>query len=212
MEFLKLKKLILIALALFPLLTFSQSFDTQVKAFQQSYINEAAGNYTKAIENLKLVYVDDSYEINLRLGYLCYLAGRFTESIAYYNNAINIMPYAVEARLGYALPSSAIGNYTQVLNQYGKILEITPNNSIVLHRIGLIYYGREEYMQAEKNFQKVVNLYPFDYEALTMLAWTKLKLNKPREAKTLFQKALLNTPSGSAASEGLELLSESNEE
>jgi tetratricopeptide (TPR) repeat protein len=178
-----------------------------VSAFQQSYINEASGNYTKAIENLKSIFEEDSYEINLRLGYLCYLAGRFTESIAYYNKAIDIMPYSVEARLGFAYPSSAIGNYTQVLNQYEKILEITPNNSIVLHRMGLIFYGREDYQKAEKYFQKVVNLYPFDYEALTMLAWTKFKLNKTLEAKTLFQKALLNTPSGSAASEGLELLS-----
>lgn len=209
MEFLKRKRLILVILLLIPLTTFSQSFDDKVRAFQQSYINEASGNYTKAIENLKAVFEEDSYEINLRLGYLCYLAGRFTESIAYYNKAINIMPYSVEARLGFAYPSSAIGNYTQVLNQYEKILEITPNNSIVLHRMGLIFYGREDYQKAEKHFQKVVNLYPFDYEALTMLAWTKFKLGKNLEAKALFQKALLNTPSGSAASEGLELLSES---
>ena len=116
------------------------------------------------------------------------------------------MPYAIEPRLGYAYPASAIGNYSEVLKQYEKILEITPNNSIVLHRIGLIYYGRDDHQKAEKYFEKVVNLYPFDYEALTMLAWTKLKLNKAREAKALFQKALLNTPSGSTAAEGLELL------
>jgi tetratricopeptide (TPR) repeat protein len=211
MEFLKLKTIILAFLLAIPLATFSQSFEKKVNAFQQSYINEASGNYSKAIEDLKAIFEEDSYEINLRLGYLCYLAGRFTESIAYYSKAIDIMPYSVEARLGFAYPASAIGNYTQVLDQYEKILEITPNNSIVLHRMGLIFYGREDYLKAEKHFQKVVNLYPFDYEALTMLAWTKFKLNKTLEAKTLFQKALLNTPSGSAASEGLELLSESSE-
>lgn len=211
MEFLKQNKIFLVILLVIPLSTYSQSFEKKVSAFQQSYINEASGNYTKAIEDLKAIFEETSYEINLRLGYLCYLSGRFTESIAYYSKAIEIMPYAVEARLGFAYPSSAIGNYTQVLNQYEKILEITPNNSIVLHRMGLIFYGREDYQKAEKHFQKVVNLYPFDYEALTMLAWTKYKLNKTHEAKALFQKALLNTPSGSAASEGLELLSESSE-
>lgn len=211
MEFLKRNGIIMAILLVIPMGTFSQSFEKKVSAFQQSYINEASGNYTQAIEDLKAVFEEDSYETNLRLGYLCYLAGRFTESIAYYSKAIDLMPYSVEARLGFAYPSSAIGNYTQVLNQYEKILEITPNNSIVLHRMGLIYYGRADYLKAEKYFQKVVNLYPFDYEALTMLAWTKYKLNKPHEAKTLFQKAILNTPSGSAASEGLELLSESTE-
>ncbi len=194
-------------LTLFSLAGISQSFEKQVAAFQQSYINEASGDFTKAIENLKAVYMADGYEINLRLGYLCYLSGRFTESLAYYGKAVDLMPYAVEPRLGYVLPAAAIGNYTLVLKQYDKILEITPNNSIVLHRIGLISYGREDYETAEKYFQKVVNLYPFDYEALTMLAWTKFKLNKLREAKVLFYKALLNTPSGSSATEGLELLS-----
>ncbi len=207
MEILKAKKGILIILL--TLGTYSinaQTFIEQVKAFQQSYIHEASGNYKEAITQLKNIYMEDSYEVNLRLGYLSYMAGRFTEAIAYYSTAIDIMPYAIEARFGFAYPASAIGNYTQVLQQYEKILEISPNNSIVMHRIGLIYYGREDYQKAEKFFEKVVNLYPFDYEGLTMLAWTKLKLNKTRESKALFQKALLNTPSGSTAAEGLELL------
>jgi tetratricopeptide (TPR) repeat protein len=184
------------------------SLEDNVKAFQSSYINEASGDYASAIEDLKKIYSENFYEVNLRLGYLCYMKGRFTESSAYYNNAISLLPYGIEARFGYVLPLAAIGNYTAVLKQYEKILEISPNNSIALHRMGLIYYGREDYSNAEKYFDKVINLFPFDYEGLTMLAWTKLKLGKTREAKTLFYKALLNTPSGSSAEEGLELLSE----
>jgi len=182
------------------------SSEKNVKAFQNSYINEASGDYSSAIENLKEIYSEDFYEVNLRLGYLCYMSGRFTESSAYYSHAVELLPYSIEARFGYVLPLAAIGNYTAVLKQYEKILEISPNNSTALHRIGLILYGRKNYTSAEKYFEKVVNLFPFDYDALTMLAWTKLKLNKTREAKTLFYKALLNTPSGSSAQEGLELL------
>ena len=207
MEILKTKKaLLIILLTLTSYGLNAQTFAEQVKAFQQSYLFAASGNYPEGINSLKAVYMEDSYEINLRLGYLSYMAGRFTEAIAYYSKAIDLMPYSIEARLGYAYPASAIGNFSVVLEQYEKILEISPNNSIVMHRVGLIFYGKEDYMKAEKYFEKVVNLYPFDYEALTMLAWTKLKLNKTREAKALFQKALLNTPSGITASEGLELL------
>jgi tetratricopeptide (TPR) repeat protein len=75
-----------------------------------------------------------------------------------------------------------------------------------MHRLGLVYYGRKDYMKAEKLFDKVVNLYPFDYDALLMLAWTKLQLKKYREAKVLFNKALMNSPGGQSALEGLELL------
>lgn len=116
------------------------------------------------------------------------------------------MPYAVEPRFGLVYPAAAMGNWTEVIQQYNKILEITPNNSIALHRLGLIYYGREEYEDAKKNFEKVVNLYPFDYDGLTMLAWSHFRLNNVRVATILFQKALLNTPNGSSALEGLDLL------
>jgi len=90
--------------------------------------------------------------------------------------------------------------------QYEKILEISPNNSIAMHRLGLILYGKEDYESARKYFEKVANLYPFDYDALTMLAWSHFKLNNFREAKVLFQKALLHTPGGTSAMEGLDLL------
>ncbi len=197
----------LFILLVLPGIGLAQGFDKQIKAFQESYIKEASGNYSEAIDLLRDLYVENSYEINLRLGYLCYLSGSFTESAAYYNKSISLMPYAIEARLGYVLPAAAMGNYTQVIAQYSKILEITPNNSVVMHRMGLIYYGKENYIEAEKYFEKVVNLYPFDYDALTMSAWTKYKLGKTREAKVLFYKALLNTPNGSSALEGLNKLS-----
>lgn len=183
-----------------------QDFNAIRDAFQKSYIQEATGEYSGAINSLKSVYDEKSYEINLRLGWLTYLSGSFTEAKAYYQNAVNLMPYAVEPRLGLVYPVSAMGNWSEVIAQYEKILEITPNYSLVLHRLGLIYYGRNEFEKALKYFEKVVNLFPFDYDGLTMLAWTHFKLNNTREAKVLFQKALLNTPGGSSALEGLQLL------
>lgn len=183
-----------------------QTFIETKDAFQQSYIQEATGEFTAAINSLKGVYDEKSYEINLRLGWLSYLAGSFTESIAYYNKAVNLMPYAIEPRFGIVYPGAAMGNWSMVISQYEKILEISPNNSIAMHRIGLIYYGREDYETAKKYFEKVVNLFPFDYDALTMLGWSYFKLNNFREAKVLFQKALLHTPGGTSATEGLDLL------
>ncbi|MDX9928992.1 MAG: tetratricopeptide repeat protein [Bacteroidales bacterium] len=186
--------------------TAQDNFIAARDAFQKSYIQEATGEYVGAINSLKEVYDEKSYEINLRLGWLTYLSGGFTESKAYYLRAIALMPYAVEPRLGFVYPAAATGNWSEVITQYEKILEITPNYSIVLHRLGLIYYGRNEYEKALKYFEKVVNLFPFDYDGLTMLAWTHFRLNNTREAKVLFQKALLNTPGGSSALEGLQLL------
>lgn len=193
-------------LLIVPLIVSAQDFATTRDAFQESYIQEASGVTLSAISSLQAVYDEKSYELNLRLGWLSYQAGRFTESVAYYSKAIDLMPYAVEPRFGIVYPGAAMGNWNMVISQYDKILEITPNNSIAMHRLGLIYYGREDYEMARKYFDKVMNLFPFDYDALTMLGWSYFRLKNFRESKVLFQKALLHTPGGTSAIEGLELL------
>ena len=184
----------------------SKNFDIMIKGFQASYLHEATGNLQGAIEDLKKVYEEDSYEINLRLGWLSYSIGSFTESKSYYNRAIDLKSFAIEPRFGVILPTAAMGNWEAVIMQYKKILEIAPSNTLAMHRLGLVYYGRMEYDKSEVLFDKVVNLFPFDYDGLSMLAWTKFQLKKYREAKVLFNKALMNTPGGQSAAEGLELL------
>lgn len=207
MEILKQYRLVLLlSMIILAVTATGQSFTETKDAFQQSYIQEATGEVNGAITSLKNVYNEKSYEINLRLGWLSYQAGSFTESMAYYNRAIDLMPYAIEPRFGVVYPGAAMGNWTMVMAQYERILEISPNNSIAIHRLGLILYGKEDYEAARKYFEKVANLYPFDYDALSMLAWSHFKLNNFREAKVLFQKALLHTPGGTSAMEGLDLL------
>jgi tetratricopeptide (TPR) repeat protein len=198
--------LIICGLMVHPVRGSAQDFTQTRDAFQESYIQEATGDFSAAINSLKSVYNEKSYEVNVRLGWLSYEAGLFTESVAYYNKAIDLMPYAIEPRFGIVYPGAAMGNWSMVISQYDKILEISPNNSVAMHRLGLIYYGRKDYEEARKNFEKVVNLFPFDYDGLTMLAWSHFQLKNFREAKVLFQKALLHTPTGSSALEGLELL------
>jgi tetratricopeptide (TPR) repeat protein len=198
--------MVLCGLMMMPQRGLAQDFAETRDAFQESYIQEATGDFSAAINSLKTVYDEKSYEVNVRLGWLHYEAGLFTESVAYYNKAIDLMPYALEPRFGIVYPGAAMGNWSMVIAQYDKILEISPNNSIAMHRLGLIYYGRKDYESARRNFEKVVNLFPFDYDGLTMLAWSHFQLKNFREAKVLFQKALLHTPTGTSALEGLELL------
>jgi tetratricopeptide (TPR) repeat protein len=205
MEFLKR----FIVIFLFALLSSSLSaqYDAgTLDAFKQSYELENKGEYSKSIGVLKSVYNEDSYEINLRLGWLSYLQGMFAPSIAYYQKCIELMPLSSEARLGIANPASSMGNWALVEKMYVEILENDPSNSLVNYRMGVIYYGREEYDVAFKYLEKVVNLYPFDYESVIMLAWTNYQLGKYREAKVLFNKTLLINPDDESALEGLSLI------
>lgn len=197
---------IALLISLFSTYGFSQDYAKTIEGFQNSYLHEASGNLAEAILDLKKIYDENSYELNLRLGWLTYSSGLFSESQSYYNKAISLKPFAIESRFGVVLPQSAMGNWNSVIAQYEKILEIAPNNSIAMHRLGLIFYGQKDYLKAEKYFEKVVNLYPFDYDALVMYAWTNFQLKKYREAKVLFNKALMNTPSGASAMEGVKLM------
>jgi tetratricopeptide (TPR) repeat protein len=208
MEFLISKRTILMlsGIIFFSGIAFSQNQTMLEEAFKNSYTHETNAEYSKAIEVIKKVYDESSYEINLRLGWLNYQAGLFTESIAFYNKAILLMPMSVEARLGFVMPAAALGNWTQVIGRYNEILKIDPNNYTVNYRMGSIYYGKQDYQTAYKHFEKIANLYPFDYDALYMFAWTNYKMGKMREAKVLFGKALLNKPGDSSAKEGYDLI------
>ena len=172
-------------------------------AFKKSYEYEASGDYTNAISELKKVYKEDSYEINLRLGWLNYMSGMFTDSQAYYTKAISIMNYSIEARLGVVLPAAALGNTNLVSVTYKKILEIDPKNTTANYKLGLIYYQNNDYENAIKCFESNVNLYPFSYDSMIMLAWSYLNAGKTREAKILFNKALMYNPGDESASAGL---------
>ena len=196
---------ILLFLLISPVLH-SQNYPALQEAFGKSYDYEAKGNYTEAISALKNVYQEDSYEINLRLGWETYLAGLFTESSAYYEKAINLKPYAIEPKFGFVYPASALGNWDQVIAQYNEILKIDSQNTLANYRMGSIYYGRKDYAKADKYLEKTINLYPFDYDSLILYAWTNLKLGKMREAQVLFNKVLLNRPKDSSALEGLSLI------
>jgi len=193
----------------FILLCFSlsaQSNETIISAFEKSYKQEKSGEYKKAAETLKKVYSDDSYELNLRIGWLLYNAGLFDESGAHYQKAVNLSPYAIEAKFGLIYPKTAKGKWAEVENIYTKILEIAPKNTIANYRIGLLYYGQKNYVKAMNHFSMVVDLYPFDYDALLMSGWTAYFLGKKRDAEVYFNKALFARPVDKSALEGLSYL------
>ena len=169
-------------------------------------VGGGAATFNGAIDRLKAVYQSDSYELNLRLGWLHYQASKLDLSVEYYTKAVELKPYAVEPKLGLVLPLSVQGKWDKILDIYGQILKNDPQNSLVNYRVGLIYYNRGEFAKADPYLEKVVNLYPFDYDGLILLAWNKLSLQKSREAKILFQKVLLNNPGDESATEGLKLI------
>ena len=87
-----------------------------------------------------------------------------------------------------------------------KILEIDPQNTVANYWLGVMYYNAKDYVSGLKLFEKVVNLYPLDYDSTIMLAWCKLNLAKQTDARYLFNQALILRPNDSSALAGLKLI------
>jgi tetratricopeptide (TPR) repeat protein len=196
-----------IFLAIFLALSIPSALAAQTlqSAWEQSYTAEVAGDYPKAIQLLSNSG-DRGYMTLLRLGFLAHKAGQHLESMRYYQQCINLMPYAIEPRLGYVNPAAAVNNWSDVRKQYVEILKIDPKQTLALYRMGLIHYNLGEYPKALGYFEKVINLYPADYDTLLMYAWTQLQMGKKHEAKVLFEKVLLLSPSDTSALQGLGLI------
>lgn len=184
----------------------AQSTSVLQATFVKSFESEKSGNYVAAINSMKTIYKADSYIINIRLGWLYYLAKQYNESIKYYDKSIALKPYAIEARFGAVKPLSAIESWDKVKVHYVEILKIDPQNTIANYWLGVIYYNRKDYVNALKLFEKVVNLYPLDYDSVIMLAWSKLNTGKSSDARVLFNHALILRPNDSSALSGLKLI------
>jgi tetratricopeptide (TPR) repeat protein len=200
-----LKKSIL-AVLLFTASFYNSSAQTDAvlqAAFKESYTQESIRKFPEAIAVLTKLYNEKSYEINLRVGWLYYLNKDYQQSQVYYQRAVNLKPYAIEAKLGLTQPLAALQYTDKLLQLYEDILKIDALHSVANYWAGVIHYNRRKYEDASKHFEKVVNLYPFDYDGNHMLAWTYLNLGRSNDAKILFNKALLAKPGDASCLEGL---------
>ena len=183
MEFLKKRIAIFLLLVVFGVSASAQVSPSKV--FENSYAKEAAGDYQGAINDLVGLNGFD-YHKSLRLGWLYYLSKNFDISIYYYQQAVKLRPKAVEALLGLCNPLEALSKIDQLEATYKKILAIDPMNSKINYALGNIYYYQKNFILAEKHFDLVIDLYPFDYYSNLMAGWTKYFLDKKNEAKILF--------------------------
>lgn len=197
--------LVLVALIAINTTIHSQTNNNQ-SVFNKSYEYEKSSNYAAAIKEMNSIYKSDVYFVNIRLGWLYYLSKNYAKSIEYYDRAIKLKPYAIEARFGCVKPLSATENWEKVKNQYLQILKIDPQNTVANYWLGVIYYNKKEYENASRLFEKVVNLYPLDYDSVIMLAWSRLNSGKKSDANILFNHALDLRPNDSSALEGLKRL------
>jgi len=181
----------------------AQSNAVLQKAFHNSYTDELNKNYTAAINDISPYYTDNSYEINIRLGWLHYLNQNYNASKNYYQKAVTLKPSSIEAKFGFVKPLSFLQSWDKVLEQYMAILKIDPQNTQACYWAGIIYYNRKQYDVSIRLFKTVATLYPYDYDGNHMLGWSLLMDGKKDEAKGYFEKALIIKPGDDSSTDGL---------
>ena len=195
-------KYMLFAWVLFPASLMAQGDIYSI--FSKSYQLENDGQYAEAAAVLESSR-QNSYAVNLRLGWLYYQAGQYTVSLGYYSKAISLKPASVEARLGYVLPAAKLKAWSSVGAQYDAILKLDPNNYKANYYRGLMFYNMGNYKVAASYFDRMCNLYPFDYDVVILSAWNSYYLKEMVKSRLLFEQALLIQPNSSSAKEGLNL-------
>jgi tetratricopeptide (TPR) repeat protein len=177
--------------------------DKRISAFKKSIEQEKKIDYSSAIETIYGLNDSTTYDVNLRLGWLCYKAGFKKKSLYYYEKAIQLAPNAIEPRYGFGYPAYLLEDFSALIEMDKKILEIDPNNKSVNTNLAYIYYYNKDYKNALVYFDKVVKLYPFDYDNNLMMGWSNLKLGNSLEAEQYFNVALLYYPKDISANEGI---------
>ncbi|MBC7382489.1 MAG: hypothetical protein H7296_05760 [Bacteroidia bacterium] len=185
-------KIMLLALTIF----LSSHIEVQQNpelAFSKSYSFEYETQYSKAI-NVLLELNMESYQIDLRLGWLNYLNKDYTKSESYYRKAVALEPGSIEARFGLVLPLASLGNWNNVLATYLEVLKQDANNSIANYRVATIYYNRKDYNNSALYINRVLKLYPFDYDGNLLNGKILIAQGKNIDAKKYLNKALEYNP------------------
>lgn len=198
--------IIIIIFVVFSVLAFEQKIDPKITAFNKSLTYETNKDYLSAVKELLNIYDnnEDNYLINLRLGWLYYNTGLYTESVLYYEKANKILS-SIEAKIGLTLPLSKLEKWDDVKNIYEQILKLDPQNYTANLRLGQYYLLRGNYSQANKYLSVSYKNYPSDYESNLSFGWTQYYLGNRKLAKELFTNTLMLSPNDSLATIGFNI-------
>ncbi|WP_457624566.1 tetratricopeptide repeat protein [Persephonella sp.] len=194
-----------VLLFIFALAAYGMDYEDIKRSYYRSYQYERTGDYENAIKALSFVYNEypDSYTVNLRLGWLYYLAKKYANSIFHYEKAIKAAPYSVEAKLGYTLPLLAQSKFTDVEKVCYQILNTDYYNYYGNLRLSYVLRAQKKYKIAGEVATKMLTIYPTDVNFLTELALSRYYLGQKEEAYRLFKDILILDPENVTAKEFL---------
>ena len=163
--------------------------------YLQSYDYERMGKYSEAIKVLAPLYqkYPKGYTLNLRYGWLFYLAKKYKDAQEYYHQASLLNPYALDPRLGLMRVYLATSSYADAEKVGNELLKIDFYNYYANIYITQALIAQKKYDIAQKVVSKMLALYPTDISFLELLGVIYQKTESPYLEK-LYEDILILDP------------------
>jgi len=173
--------------------------------FWKGMIGRDKDNVKEAITNIKksLQLESGAYNPNMILGQILASQGS-AECLKYYDQAAKIDPLSIESLYAKALFLQENKREDDALEEYTKIISISPQYQDAHYNTGYIYFKKGEYERAKKSFHGAVRVSPAFAKAYYMRGYCDEKLGDKAAAKGDYERALNFDPKLSLAQEGLD--------
>ena len=171
------------------------------EAYHKSFNYEQIEDYENAIRSLSSVLSEypNGYTVNLRLGWLYYLLGKYANSIEHYQKAVQIVPTSLEAKNGLMLPQLAQNKYSDVTSIAYQVVSVDHYNYYGNMRLAYSLRMQKKYDQAEKILNKMLAVYPTYITFLTERALVKYNQGDKEKAGSLMWDVLTLDPENETA-------------
>lgn len=172
-------------------------------SYSKSYNYEKMEKYDDAIKALMRLYQQypKGYTLNLRLGWLYYLKGSYTNSIKHYKVAMTIAPNSLQAKLGLTLPLMAQKKWADTEKLLYNVLKVDYYNYYGNLRLAYVLRIQGNTELAVQVSKKMLGLYPTDVSFLIELGWTYFAQNNIKNATSVFSSVKLLDPENVSAKE-----------
>lgn len=173
--------------------------------WQRSFNLESIGQFKKAAEAISpyLEKGDEKEFAQMRTGWLYYLAGDYSQSLKYYQNALKLNQNSLETRLGMMLPLMAQQRWREAAQQANTVISASKWNYYAHIRLMACEEGLglwDDLIDHAKSAQK---RYPADPTILVYLARSYAKKGNNAEARRVYQQVLNRVPGHIEASDFL---------
>jgi tetratricopeptide (TPR) repeat protein len=139
-----------------------------VREYERAFEDHVNGNLPKAVQRLEAITerAPRFYRAHARLGLIFQQSGCFSDAEVEYKRASELSPRSVQPLLNLAsaqirsaeLPGQSMSSVEQALQTLAKVLEIRPASSIAYCLIGAAKIKLEAFEEAEKSFQRALEL------------------------------------------------------